>query len=158
MPDAQAAHEKTITALLPALAGANLIYGLGMLELGITFSFEQLVIDAEIARMVKRVVQGIDVTDETLAVDIIKEVGPGGDFLMQDHTMRHMKNVQSQPKLINRRMRGAWLEAGGKDLTEVAHEEALHILRNHKPEPLPPGVLATLRSIVEEAEEELCRK
>ncbi|NIS68578.1 MAG: [trimethylamine--corrinoid protein] Co-methyltransferase, partial [Proteobacteria bacterium] len=70
MPDAQAGHEKTITSLLPALAGANLIYGMGMLELGVTFSFGQLMIDNEIAGMVKRVVQGIRVADDTLAVEL----------------------------------------------------------------------------------------
>ncbi|HHY37343.1 MAG TPA: hypothetical protein GX507_00160 [Clostridia bacterium] len=143
-----------MTALLPALAGANLIYGLGMLELGITFCFEQFVIDNEIARMIKRAVQGIDVNDEALAVDIITKVGAGGDFLMQEHTMRHMRQVQSQPRLIDRKMRNAWLEAGGKNLTEVAHEEALSILTAYKPEPLSEDVSNKLRSIVEEAEEE----
>jgi len=144
-----------MTALLPALAGANLIYGLGMLELGITFSFEQLVMDAEMARMIKRVVGGIDVNDETLAVDVITQVGAGGDFLMQDHTMRHMKTDQSQARIINRRMRDAWLQEGGKDMTERAREEALYIINNYKPEPLPADVAATLREIVEETEEEL---
>ena len=61
--------------MLPALAGANVIYGLGMLELGITFDFAQLVIDNEIAEMIKHVVKGIDVNDYTMATNVIKEVG-----------------------------------------------------------------------------------
>ncbi|NIO04388.1 MAG: Trimethylamine methyltransferase MttB, partial [Proteobacteria bacterium] len=60
----------------PALAGANLIYGLGMLEMGMTLSFAQLVMDNEFARMIKHVVKGIPVNDETLAVDVIREIGP----------------------------------------------------------------------------------
>jgi len=155
VPDAQAAHEKTITGLLPALAGANLIYGLGMLELGITFSFEQLVMDNEIAKMIKRAVQGIPVRDETLAVDVINQVGAGGDFLLQEHTFRYMKTLHSQPKLLDRRRREFWQEGGAKDLTERAREEARYILENHKPDPLPSGVAQELRSIVLEAEKEL---
>jgi trimethylamine--corrinoid protein Co-methyltransferase len=154
VPDAQAGHEKTITSLLPALAGANLIYGMGMLELGVTFSFAQLVIDNEIAGMVKRVVQGVDVSDATMAVELIKEVGAGKDFLAKKHTRQYMGPEQSKVKLIDRRMRGAWEKRGGKDLAEAAAEKARHILDNHKPAPLPDDVLAKLRKIVEDAEAE----
>ena len=75
MVDAQSGHEKTITGLLPALAGANLIYGLGMIEMGMTIYYGQMVMDNEFARMIKYLVQGIPVNDETLAVDVIKEIG-----------------------------------------------------------------------------------
>lgn len=154
MPDAQAGHEKTITSLLPALAGANLIYGMGMLELGVTFSFGQLMIDNEIAGMVKRVVQGIRVADDTLAVELIKEVGAGKDFLAKKHTRQYMGPEQSKVKLFDRRMRGAWQGRGGKDLAEAASEKAQDILKNYKPAPLPAKVVSTLRSIVEDAEAE----
>ena len=70
-----------------AMAGANLIYGAGMLDSGLIFSYAQLVIDNDIFKMIRKVMQGMHVDDENLAVDIIKSVGPGGDFLMQDHTM-----------------------------------------------------------------------
>jgi trimethylamine--corrinoid protein Co-methyltransferase len=136
------------------LAGANLIYGLGMIEMGMTIDYGQLVMDNEFARMIKYVVQGIAVTDENLAVDVMHEVGVGKDFLSHDHTMKHMR-TQSQPKLIDRRTREDW-EAGGKtDLYQRALEEARYILENHKPDPLPDEVLTTIRSIVEEAEAEL---
>lgn len=152
MSDAQAGHEKTITSLLPALAGANLIYGMGMLELGVTFSCAQLLIDNEIAAMVKRVVQGVNVSDDTLAVELIKKVGAGKDFLAQKHTRQYMQREQSKVKLIDRRMRGAWEKRGGKDLAEAASEKTRDILENHKVPELPPEVLSKLRSIVEEAE------
>lgn len=152
MSDAQAGHEKTITSLLPALAGANLIYGMGMLELGVTFSFGQLVMDNEIAAMVKRVVQGVQVSDETMAVELIKKVGAGKDFLAQKHTRAYMGPEQSRVGIIDRRMRGTWERRGGKDLAEAAGEKARDILRNHKVPELPADVLSTLRTIVEEGE------
>ena len=154
MSDCQAGHEKTVTSLLPALAGANLIYGMGMLELGVTFSFAQLMIDNEIAGMVKRVVQGVNVSDATMAVELIKEVGAGKDFLAKKHTRQYMGPEQSKVKLIDRRMRGAWEKRGGKDLAEAAADKARDILENHKPVPLPDDVLAKLRKIVEDAEAE----
>jgi len=138
---------------LPALAGANLIYGMGMLELGVTFSFAQLLIDAEIVRMVKRTVAGIDVSDETLAVEVIKTVGAGKDFLAQKHTRQFMDKEQSKPWLIDRRMRGAWQNRGGKDWAQAAEEEARAILQKHKPAPLNPSVQAELKDIVRSVEE-----
>ena len=141
---------------MPALAGANIIYGLGMLDMGMTMNWAQLVMDNEFAGMIKHVVKGIPVTDEALAVDVIHEVGPFGDFISHEHTRKHMRALQSQPKLIDRRRRDFWLELGGKDLAERAREEAKYILKTHKPDPLPSGVTSTLRSIVQSAEEELC--
>lgn len=125
-----------------------------MLELGITFSFEQFVMDNDMVKMVNKVVKGIDINDETLAVDVIRQVGVGKDFLMQEHTMKHMRTEQSRPMLMDRKMKHAWEEAGSKNLTEVAHEKAIHILKNHKPEPLPADVASKLTSIVSAAEEE----
>jgi trimethylamine--corrinoid protein Co-methyltransferase len=125
-----------------------------MLEMGVTFDFGQLVMDNEFARMIKHAVQGIPVNDETLAVDVIKEVGPFKDFLSHKHTLRHMRS-QSQPVLIDRRRRSKWEQAGGTDIYQRATEKAREILETHKPEPLPDSVLSTLRSIVEETEDEL---
>jgi len=122
--------------------------------MGMTIDYGQLVMDNEFARMIKHVVQGIPVNDETLAVDVIHEIGVGKNFLSHDHTFKHMRS-QSQPKLIDRRTREDW-EAGGRtDLYQKALEKARFILENHKPEPLPEYVLATMRSIVEETEAEL---
>jgi len=136
------------------LAGANLIYGLGMIEMGMTIDFGQLVMDNEFAKMIKFLLHGIPVNDETLAVDVIREIGIGKNFLSHDATFKHMRS-QSQPKLIDRRMREEWEASGSKDIHERASEEARRILETHKPEPLPDDVLATLRSIVVEAEKEL---
>jgi len=136
------------------LAGANLIYGLGMIEMGMTIDYGQMVMDNEFARMIKYLVQGISLNDETLAVDVIKEIGVGKDFLSHGSTYKHMR-TQSQPNLIDRRMREDWQAAGGTDIYQRALEEARYILENHQPDPLPDNVLAAIRSIVEEAEAEL---
>lgn len=136
------------------MAGANLIYGAGMLDSGMIFSYAQLVIDNDIFKMIRKVMQGMHVDDENLAVDIIKSVGAGGDFLMQEHTMKYMRTLPSAPKLIERANRERWLSSGGKGLAERAAERAAEILANHKPLPLSDDVRAEMRSIVEEADAE----
>ncbi|MBW1890625.1 MAG: trimethylamine methyltransferase family protein [Deltaproteobacteria bacterium] len=147
-------HEKTLTGLIPALAGANMIYGLGMLESGITFDFAQLVLDCEFARMIKHTVNGIPVNDQTLAVDVIGEIGPFGDFLAHPHTFEGMRS-QSTPELIDRRGRGMWESDGSTDSYTRALVKVRTILENHEPDPLPEEVLLKIRSIVEETEAEL---
>jgi trimethylamine--corrinoid protein Co-methyltransferase len=155
VPDAQAGHEKTLTGMCAAMAGANLIYGAGMLDSGLIFSYAQLVIDNDIFKMIRKVMQGMHVDDENLAVDIIKSVGPGGDFLMQDHTMKYMRTLPSVPNLIDRGNRENWLASGGKGLAEKAAGRAAEILANHKPVPLSDEAAAALRSVVEESDAEM---
>ncbi len=123
--------------------------------MGITFDFGQLVMDNDFAGMIKYTVNGIPVNDETLAVDVIKEIGPFKDFLSHENTLKNMR-TQSKPKLIDRRIRENWKKAtGGKNLYERALEEARRILETHKPKPLPSDVRSTIRSIIEDTEEEL---
>lgn len=129
-----------------------------MLESGLTFSHAQLVIDNEIVKMIRKVMQGIPVDDENLAVDIIKQVGAGGDFIMQEHTMKYMRTLPSNPQIIDRRNREGWLDMGGADMSERAAEKAREILQNHKPDPLSDEIKSALRSIVIEAEEEFAVK
>ncbi len=151
VPDAQAAYETAITALYPALAGVNLIYGLGMLELGVTFDYAQLLIDSDIAEMILFSLGGIPVNDETLAVEAIHEVGPFKDFLTHKSTFKHRKS-QSFGPLTDRRMRHSWLEAGGKDMTTRALEKARHILATHKPLPIPEAARQELRDFINREE------
>lgn len=125
-----------------------------MIEMGMTIDYGQMVMDNEFARMIKYVVQGIPVNDETLAVDVIHEIGVGKDFLSHENTYRHMRS-QSQPRLIDRRTREDWEAAGRTDIYGRAMEEVRYILENHKPDPLPEGAAEKIRSIVEESEAEL---
>lgn len=144
-----------------ANAGTNLIYGAGMLDSGLIFSYAQLVIDNDIFKMVRKVMQGIHVDDETLALETIKAVGPGGDHLMQAHTMKYMRTLPSAPHLIVRSNYDRWLGKGGKNMAERAAEKAADLLANHKPMPLSAEAKSALRSIVEEAtaeNEEMSKK
>ena len=136
------------------MAGANLIYGPGMLESGITFDFAQLVLDNEFARMIKQTVRGFSVDDESLAVDVIKSVGPSKDFLAQEHTLKHMRS-HSRPELIDRKDMETWRASGATDSYQRALEKTRDILQNHQPDPLPEEVLTQMRSIVAETEGEL---
>lgn len=139
---------------MTALAGANLIYGLGMLELGITFDFAQLVIDNEIAEMVKYAVKGIDVNDYNMATNVIKDVGIGGEFVTHDHTFENFKTAQSNTILFDRSMRETWEMMGGQDLLERATEKAKWVLENHTTDPLPAGTEALMEDLIAEAAEE----
>jgi trimethylamine---corrinoid protein Co-methyltransferase len=136
------------------LAGANLIYGPGMLESGITFDIAQLVLDNEFAGMIKQTVRGFAVDDESLAVDVIKSVGPSRDFLAQEHTLKHMR-THSQPELIDHSGMETWRAEGATDSYRRALEKTRDILQNHQPEPLPEEMLAQMRSIITETEGEL---
>lgn len=131
-----------------------MIYGGGMLEMGLTMSFGQLVMDNEIIAMTRKVLEGIPVSDETLAVDVIKSVGARGHFLGEEHTYKNMRKLSS-PGVIDRRMRQFWDKNGSKDLGTVCDEKAREILASHKPDPLPEGVHKALLSIIRKREEEL---
>ena len=135
------------------MAGANLIYGLGMIESGMTFDYGQLLMDNEFAQMIKKCVAGIPVDDETLSVDVVKEIGPFRDFLSHENTYDNMR-VLSQPRLIDRRVRAKWEADGSTDLHQRALEMAKDILETHEPTPLSESVTAELRTIVAEAEKE----
>ena len=154
MADAQSGHEKTITSLLPALAGANLIYGLGMLESGVTIDYAQLVMDAEFARMVKFCVPGIPVTDATLSVDVIGEVGPFKDFLSHEDTYEGMRGQSTLEAHRPAGPRGVGRRRRDDAVRPLARRGPAHP-RDAPPEPLPDGVAAELQSIIAAAESEL---
>lgn len=125
-----------------------------MLESGVTFSLAQLVMDNEIAYMVKEVLRGITLSEESMATEVIKRAGSHGNFLELEHTFNHMRE-QSKTQLIDRRTRESWKSSGGKSYTQRAGEKALSILKSHKPEPLRAEVRDGLHSIVTETEKEL---
>jgi trimethylamine--corrinoid protein Co-methyltransferase len=125
---------------------------MGMLEMGQILSFSQMVMDDEIAAMVKRTVRGIDISSELLAVDLIKQVGIAGNFLGQKHTMKHLRSEQVQADLIDRRMRGGWEKKGSRDLHQSAVEKAKNILANHQPKPLEEGLAEELIKIAKSLE------
>jgi trimethylamine---corrinoid protein Co-methyltransferase len=136
---------------MAALAGANLIYGSGMIESGVTFDCGQFVMDNEFARMIKHCVGGITVSDETLAIDDIAQVGAFGDFLSLDATLRHMREL-SQPEFLDRRVREEWEERGSTDLHARCLARAREVLTDYQPVQLDDDVKQRLRAIVEETD------
>ena len=156
-PDAQAAHEFTLTAVLPALAGANMIYGVGMLDSGMTWDYAQAVMQNEMVRMIVKAVEGIPISDELMALDVIEAVGPEGEYITHPHTYDNMKQ-QSQVDLFDRNTREAWEAAGSKNIVDESYAKALHILENHAPEPLPDSAQSSLDEIFAEAEEKHQRR
>jgi len=136
-----------------ALAGANLIYGSGMTESGVTFDCGQLVMDNEFAAMIKKVVEGVSVTDDTLLVEDVKKVGPFGDFLSLDSTYAHMRE-QSQPTLMDRRVREEWQADGSTTMDERARVRAREIIESHQPLPVDADMAKEMRALVEAADRE----
>ena len=129
-----------------------MIYGGGMLELGQTFSLEQQVIDNDIIMMERKFMEGIPVTDETLAVDAIKFIGIGNDFIAHPSTMEQI-DLASDPEIFDRTMLGEWRANGKKDAVDRAHEKVVDILANHIVTPVPDDVMAAWEKIVKEADE-----
>ncbi len=127
--DTQAGYESAITNLLCALAGSNFIHdAAGLMEFAMTVCYEKYVIDNEILGMVMRAVEGIRVDDETLAYDLMKEMGPGGNFVTARHTRRFMRKEHYQPLLSDRNSRDRWEAGGCKTTWEKAAEKVKEIL------------------------------
>ncbi|SKA13171.1 trimethylamine methyltransferase family protein [Selenihalanaerobacter shriftii] len=150
--DGQAAGEAAMSILTAAQSGANLVHDVGYTEYGSTGSLYQLVMGDEIIGMVKRIMKGIKVDKEHLATDVIDEVGPGGHFIAQDHTMKHFKDETWFPELINRQRYPGWKNDGGTTMGERVIDKTQKILKEHQAEPLSEDILKRLDEIVENAE------
>ncbi len=148
--DQQAAAEAALTLLAESLAGGNLIHDLGYLESGLTFSLVQLAICEELIGWIQAFLGGVEVSDETLAVEVVGRAGPEGQYLNQEHTRRHFRQAW-MPDLLERDDHKTWQRKGGKSLGERAAERVTQILAEHRPEPLPAGVQARLDAIVARA-------
>ena len=142
--DGQASMEAMYSTMAAALSGANLIHDVGYLEDGLCGSYEILVATDEIIGMVKRYLSGIKVDTNTLALDVIAKVGPGGNFLNEDHTYKNFKNEVFMPKLIDRSVYANWKKNGAKTLETRVNEKVKEILENYKPEPIPDVRLAKI--------------
>jgi len=147
LPDIQAGIEKTQSIIQVALAGSNFIHhAAGMLEDMSTIAYEQFVIDNDILGMAMRAVQGIEVNDETLALDVIDRVGPGSHFLADDHTFQHMRTEHYFPsEVFNRQDRETWAQDEQGDARQRAREIAGDLLKNHQATPLESEVESWIR-------------
>ena len=153
VPDAEAAAEAMMSMLLNGLAGMNLNQSLGTLSWGLYGSPEMAVICDEMVNMIQRVLEGIRFNEETLAVDVIRAVGPGGSFLDQDHTFRHFRKELFFPKLFRRLTIEEWMNDGSKMSHEVAHQRVEEILAGTGEIELLPGADAALEKALQDAQE-----
>ncbi|MBW2146930.1 MAG: trimethylamine methyltransferase family protein [Deltaproteobacteria bacterium] len=147
--DEQAVAEAYQQIFLSSIAGSNLIHDVGYLETGMTSSLELLTTCNELIGKTKQFLKSLIVSEDTLALDVIEEVGPGGNFLTHPHTFEHFKEEIWMPELIDRQNFENWVKAGRKTLKQVVNAKVRWILENHKPERLPEEVENHLREIVE---------
>lgn len=155
LPDAEAASDSMFGMLLNALSGMTLTQTMGTLASGFYGAAEMLVICDEMARMIKYLLRGIPVNDETLAVDVISQVGQSGSFLDHDHTASHFRNALYFPQLFRRQSIERWKEHGGGSILEEAHRRVLEVQDSATPAPLPPGADEELRRVLENAVQEV---
>ncbi|HEY5671147.1 MAG TPA: trimethylamine methyltransferase family protein [Anaerolineales bacterium] len=148
--DQQAAAEAALTMMAEVLMGGNIVHDLGYLESGLTFSFAQLAICDQMASWVKAFFSPVEVNDETLALNVITEVGPGGQYLKHKHTRAHFRE-HWYPDLFERGNYTDWTQKGSQTLGERAATRVQKILDEHHPQPLPDAVRARLRQIVQQA-------
>ena len=124
-----------------------------MLQCGMVVDYAQLLLDSDIISMVMYLLGGVEVSDETLCVDEIKEGGHTADFLQSPVTMKYLR-TQSRPRFFERMNRATWIDAGKPDPYNLANESVKEILVNHQPTPLPDSVAGDLRRFVAEVEKE----
>ncbi len=156
MMDAQAGLETSMSGLIALLAGINVISGPGILEFVSCVSLEKLVMDNEICGMTQRLAKGLDMSEDALALDLICRLGPGGDYMSQEHTFRWFKKEPHLPsKIIDRMDRSSWVEAGSKSIFERAQEKVQDILKNHQPTPLDAAREAELDAAIKKIMTEL---
>jgi trimethylamine--corrinoid protein Co-methyltransferase len=143
---AQAGYETGLTWLYSALTGVDILHGLDMFDSGLAVSAESTIIGNEMAGMVKRMVEGIRIDEESIALDVIRRVGPGGEYVTDEHTLHHFRSEFFFPTVGDRRNRTNWLEAGGIDTSERAWNMARKIWAEHEPRRLEPDIVKRIKA------------
>jgi trimethylamine--corrinoid protein Co-methyltransferase len=147
LADEQAVNEAVTYLMMAAWMGTNLVHDVGYLEFGLTYSYDLLVMCDEFIGQIRRMMQGIQVDREYLAVDAIKRVGIGGHFLSDDHTLSHFRE-NWQPDITDRRSHEKWMEQGGMTMGQRTKEKVKKILETHLPEPLTDEINASIDDIL----------
>ncbi len=153
--DAQAGMETGITLVCGALAGADIFGHLGICGVDQATSLDMLVMQHELIGFVERIMRGMQVDEEALAVEVVKEVGSGGSFIAYDHTLAHYREELWFPRLLDRRFYDAWAESGGSTMGERCHREKERLLAEHQVEPLPDHIEKELQRITAAARKHL---
>jgi trimethylamine--corrinoid protein Co-methyltransferase len=155
--DAQSGLERGVTLLMGALAGADTFGHMGILGADQAGSLQQLIVDDRMAAYVKQVLRGFSVDEETLALDVIKEVGIGGNFLGEEHTHRHFRQELWFPIAFDRRRWDEWWADGAPSMADWALERKTEILADHHPPPPEPELVREIDGIVAAARRDLVR-
>jgi trimethylamine--corrinoid protein Co-methyltransferase len=146
--DIQCGYERERSIMMAAMAGANYITCVGTIESTTAGGHELAVIDNDLIGMVKRALKGIEVTDDTLALDVIKQVGPSGNYIMEAHTLEHFRKEHYFSGIIDQDRRETWEKGGKKGMLERARDEARSILSKHRQKDLDPKLLKELDDYV----------
>jgi trimethylamine--corrinoid protein Co-methyltransferase len=150
--DSQAAIEASLQVLMSALSGASLVHDIGFLDCADIGSVEYLVLVDEIIAMVKRIMRGIEVNPETIMLDLIEKIGPGGHFLEEPRSVALCRREIWVPKLMDRDAHIIWQQKGSKSMEARVRERLHKILASHQPPPLSAETTAKIQSILDEAE------
>ena len=151
--DEQASAEAIYSLLLEALSGGNLIHDVGYIDSGLTSSPHQIVFCNEAIELIKHVVAGIPLGQEELPLDVIDKVGPGGNYLAEEHTIRNFKRI-FMPELLTRESYSNWENNGKKTLGQVVDEKVKWIMREYSPKPLNKEISKKLDNLIEQFTEE----
>jgi trimethylamine--corrinoid protein Co-methyltransferase len=146
--DAQASAEAAASMMITALSGGQLIHDVGFLAAGMAASLELIVLGNDLAGMARRFLRGIEVSDETLALDVIDELGPGGEFLSHPHTLQHFKNEMWFPELIDRADFSNWEKEGELRLEDRLNARVREILETHRPAPLSDRIRTEIHDVI----------
>jgi trimethylamine--corrinoid protein Co-methyltransferase len=148
--DAQAGIEATFSIMNALYTRCTLVHDVAYIEYGSTSSMEMLVIADEIIGMTRYLVEGVPVDQNTLALDAIARVEPGGGFIADDHTMENFRTAQWAPSILDRSQYDLWANASSKDISTRANERARQILSEHQVPPLPDDAEMVIAEIMEE--------
>jgi trimethylamine--corrinoid protein Co-methyltransferase len=148
--DEQASLEAMLSVLMAKLCGSNLIHDVGYMESGLTTSYEMIVLTDELVAMCDNLMKGIEVNEDTLMLDEIHEVGPGGNYISTSQTLNRFRDFWF-PGLLDRRIRSQWLDKGATTLGQRLNQRVKDILKDYQSQPLPDEKRIALQEILESA-------
>lgn len=155
--DLQAAIESTVQVVLSGLSGATLVHDVGFLDTADIGSLEMLVMNDEIIGMTRRIMRGVEISDDTLMLDLIDRIGPGGEFMSTRETARRCRAEVWQPTLMDRDKWVNWEAAGAETMADRIRAKLRFILATHQPPPLPEGAAERIEAILQHAEARLAK-
>lgn len=156
--DEQAAMESMASIMMASLDRCNLVHDVGYLGQGLVGSAASVLMCSEIISYVRRIMRGFEISRDRIGLNVINEVGPGGNYLAEEHTLKYFREEHWVPQFINRRSPESWKKVGGKRYGEIVAEKALDILATHQPDRLPDDTLKRLDAIIEKSKPDLIDK